>query len=245
MARTTKKLKELKDIPPIDPPKPVIMKMECKYEFSDAEKSELQSTLLLQLDEHDRLVIRKKAITTDLATRVKTSETDIGDTRTLLKDGYQMRMMDVRVEKDFDAGVKRFVRVDNGQTVDTVPLTPGDRQMDLPAAEEPKGWVEDESQFEKSTLKTFELWKADKDLGTLTIGRAGGQWYYGAQLAIGSRKGDMPLSPEGEAHKNRFDCVRHGAKAVLAWIKDVAPEFVEGFEPKIKEVVESQKEIVE
>lgn len=244
MARTTKNLKELKDIPPIDPPKPVIMKMECKYEFSDAEKSELQSTLLTQLDEHDRLVIRKKAITTDLATRVKTSETDISDTRTLLKDGYQMRMMDVRVEKDFDAGVKRFVRVDNGQTVDTVPLTPGDRQMDLPADVESDNHKDpDAIQWEREA--TFELWKADNDLGTLTIGRAGGQWYFGAQLLIGSRQGDMPLSPEGKAHKNRFDCVRQGAKAVLAWINDVAPEFVEGFEPKIKEVVESQKEIVE
>lgn len=234
------KPKQAKQENPEQKPKPAEKRetKQIKHTFTREEREKLSGELVQHIQETDRLEIEFQGIKERYKGSITTSQGRVAEVTGKLSSGCEWRWQECRVEFDHKAGKKRYFRTDTGELALLEDMTREDYQLKL--VPDP-----DKCQFEKATVKTFELWKADKDLGTLTIGRAGGQWYFGAQLVIGSRKGDMPLSPEGKAHKNRFDCVRQGAKAVLAWIKDVAPEFVEGFEPKIKEVVESQKEIVE
>lgn len=226
-------------------PKPEIIKRECKYTFTREEIEEINKELLAQLDHHAEVVERKKSITADMGARVKTAETEIRDTRTKLKDGFEFRQMDVRVEKDFKAGVKRFIRVDNGELVDSQPLSAFDRQGTLSGTE-----GTEEKPFnpviEGDVPATFiELWNAGEDKGVMALERRGGMWYYGADLKIGNRSGHRAISTAKPVFKDRFDAVKNGAKFVLSWINDVEPEAVDGFKARIQEVVAAQWGVVE
>ena len=103
-----------------------------KCELNDAEVSSLARELATANKTRARIEQRKKEIDSDLKSQIEAENSKIGRLSDLVQTGHEMRDVECRIELDTPSeGMKRYVRLDTGETVKEVKMSDIDRQTSL------------------------------------------------------------------------------------------------------------------
>lgn len=104
----------------------------CKVLLRDSEilesagKIGRQTQLLAEARE------RKKEVTAQLNADVEVHRTEVDRLGTLLANGYEYRPVECVESRDFESATIRITRTDTGEIVEDRPMTPAERQRELP-----------------------------------------------------------------------------------------------------------------
>ena len=102
-----------------------------KYELSEEEKRELASIMAMKLLEVDDIEAQKKSVMTTFKERIEAAQYSARTAAQQIKDGYEMRDVECRVEKDFIRGTIRYVRTDTFEEVRSKKMSQEEKQMHL------------------------------------------------------------------------------------------------------------------
>jgi hypothetical protein len=75
---------------------------------------------------------RKKEVTAQLNADVEVHRTEVDRLGTLLANGYEYRPVECVESRDFESATIRITRTDTGEIVEDRPMTPAERQRELP-----------------------------------------------------------------------------------------------------------------
>ena len=101
----------------------------CKYEFSAEEKRDNAQTLAIKTQDLEQAEDEKKSVMSTYKERIDKIALEVKSAARMYKDGYEMRDIECVVERDFDSGVVKFVRTDNGEIARTSKMTMAERQL--------------------------------------------------------------------------------------------------------------------
>ena len=125
------------------------VKKQCKYTFSDEERRENAEKLALFVSEKEIIEDEKKEEMSSFKNRIDEKNMQIRIYANRIRNGYDFRQMECREEKDFDAGVIRYIRTDNGEVVEE--------------KKKYQDFVEEHGDFEKAS-KEWEKYKKEKGI---------------------------------------------------------------------------------
>ena len=100
-----------------------------KYVFSENEKKEIASEMAQKVSEQNQAEDDKKAIMSDLKSRIDRIQAEVNSAATKLNNGYEMRNIKCEVIRDYKRKVIQFMRTDNGEIAREKPMTADDLQM--------------------------------------------------------------------------------------------------------------------
>ena len=124
--------------------------MWCKYQFSSEELRDIAERLAIKTQELDTAENEKKAVVAQFKERVEKINMEVKEAARNYKDGFVMKDIECYIERDFDLGVVRYVRTDNGEIAQTSKMTMAERQMTIDQAEQDaKKQAEDEMSDEE------------------------------------------------------------------------------------------------
>lgn len=103
----------------------------CKYDFTEDDKKEIAQKMAMKTLESGELEQQKKSVMTGFKNKIEAADLVARECANHLKDGYEMRSIECEVIRDYDDGVIRYVRVDNGECVRTDDITHEERQMHI------------------------------------------------------------------------------------------------------------------
>ena len=107
-----------------------------RYNFTDAEYLDHARKLGRLNEELARAEERKKSVSAELASMVKTLEDQVSAQSRLVSNGYEYRDIDCEVRfDDPERGKKRVVRLDTGEVVREAFMTGNELQETLPLTE--------------------------------------------------------------------------------------------------------------
>ena len=104
----------------------------CKHTFTEDEKREISTELAHCVSELSQKEDEKKAIMSDLKSQIDSLASRTNGLATKLNNGYEMRNIECEIERDYDAHVIRFFRLDTGELVRTRKMTSDDVEGTLP-----------------------------------------------------------------------------------------------------------------
>lgn len=102
-----------------------------KYQFSATEISEMAAELAQRTSELETAEDEKKAIVSDLKSRIDTLTSTVRQAATKINNGYEMRNVKCEVVEDFKAGTIKHIRTDTGEIVRTKKMSDEDRQQKI------------------------------------------------------------------------------------------------------------------
>lgn len=213
-----------------------------KHTLSPLEVEDYHKSLVCSMRANDESEKEFDDVKAEHKKHVADLDVEIDKYRLGCERGWEDRQVDCTVELSPGENKKRFYRCDTGEHVGTEEMNDYDRQLTIKE-------VDDKAPQEASATfsASIALWEAGEDLGLLRIvyTPAEGTWRYGLNLKIGKAKGEILASQLKATFSTREDAIRMGAKAALKWIKQVAPDHLEGFKAGIQAVVEQEKGKVE
>lgn len=133
--------------------KPKYKKLYLRCTFSDAEMMDLAGTMADKTQELKRIDANAKAAAAQFKGDKESTQNEIDNAARKYRDGYEMRDVECEETVDFESGVVRYWRTDNGDLAQERKLTNEERQMRLDEidAEKAKGpdAVDDSSDAEQ------------------------------------------------------------------------------------------------
>ena len=102
-----------------------------KYKFTEEEKAKMASSLANKQIDMKILEDEKKSVMSGYKDRIDRFEWEVNRLSRNIVDGFEFRDFECRVEKDYDAHLKRYYCVDSGELIDERPLDPSDYQQEL------------------------------------------------------------------------------------------------------------------
>jgi hypothetical protein len=123
-------------------------KLRCKVYLTEEEIRQAAETLAGKTQELDDVEAEKKASAAAYKERLERISGEIRTAARLYKDRYDMRDVECQVEKDYEAGLVRYIRTDTYETAKTDTMTMAERQRHVDEAIEPEGEEEDNERFE-------------------------------------------------------------------------------------------------
>lgn len=114
--------------------KPEYCMQYCKYQFTPEELREIAKTLAHKTQELGEIEEEKKAVASAFKERSDRVQAEQRSAARKYKDGYEMRNIECLVQRDYDAGVIRYIRTDNGEIASETKMTMAERQMTLSQA---------------------------------------------------------------------------------------------------------------
>lgn len=104
----------------------------CRVDLSDDDRMRLGKELAEAMCEKARIEYEKTCSTRRYKNLIAEQDSRAARASEALRDGYEMREVEVKLVRDADAGVMRTVRVDTGECVHTRYLETSDVQAELP-----------------------------------------------------------------------------------------------------------------
>ena len=205
-----------------------------KHVFSRDEKEKISQDLVGELAKQSGLEAEAKQVKSSYTAKLDEASARIGAYTQQLQSGFEMRLMECRVEYRPKDKKKDFFRTDSGELVVTEDMTQEDFQINL--------LIEDAA-FE--AREEIELWKAGSDSGKIVVGKAGARWTAAIRAKIGTNTLAERMTKESKSFKNRADALTAAVDRMLGWCESVSPGSRAGFEQKAKSIIEQQKERVE
>lgn len=92
-------------------------KEHCKYEFTEDEKKEISQKMALKVTELNQAENDKKAIMSDLKSRIDGLDAEISNAATKINNGYEMRFMDCEKIPDYEMKIWEYRRADNHELI--------------------------------------------------------------------------------------------------------------------------------
>jgi hypothetical protein len=100
--------------------------------LTDQEKLEFAAEVGRETQLHAAAKERKKEVMAQLTADVELHRTAVDRLGTLLANGYEYRTIDCLEVLDYELAVVRVTRTDTGEVCDIRPMTPSERQRELP-----------------------------------------------------------------------------------------------------------------
>ena len=100
-----------------------------KYQFSDSEKRDMAQELAQKVSDQQIAEDEKKAVMSDLKSKIDSLAAQSNSLATKLNNGYEMRNIKCEVEKDYTGGVVYHRRTDTFEVVRERKMTDEDRQL--------------------------------------------------------------------------------------------------------------------
>lgn len=113
-------------------------KLYLRCAFTDAEMGELAATMADKTQELKRIDANAKAAAAQFKSDKESAQNEIDNAARKYRDGYEMRDVECEETVDFEAGVVRYWRCDNGELAQQRQLTNEERQMRLDEIETEK-----------------------------------------------------------------------------------------------------------
>lgn len=210
-----------------------------KHTLSSLEVEDYHKSLVCSMRARDEADKQFDEVKAEHKKHVTDLQVEIDKYRLGCERGWEERQVDCTVELSPEENKKRFYRIDTGELVGTEEMNDYDRQLTIKEVDMKAPQV--------SVGQTIVLWEAGADLGLMDIQFDPSEkaWKYGLEMKIGNARGEVLISQLKATFANREDAVKMGAKAALKWIKQVAPDHLEGFKAGIQAVVEKEKGKVE
>jgi len=102
-----------------------------KYEFNDTELQDLARKALEKTRDIDELEDEKKSVMSEYKNKIDRATAELNVKRRKYLDGFEVRQVECRVERDYDREVIRYVRIDTGEELEGRTMTAQERQMRL------------------------------------------------------------------------------------------------------------------
>jgi hypothetical protein len=102
-----------------------------RHLFSEEELLEISSEMAQQVTSLKGFEDDKKALTSDFNGKIDSAKAQINSAATKLNNGYEYRTIKCEVERDYDAKVVRFYRIDTGELAKERPMTADELQLRL------------------------------------------------------------------------------------------------------------------
>lgn len=102
-----------------------------KHNFSGEEKKELAKTIAEKVSKKHEVEDDKKATMSSFKSTLDTLEMEINSCANKIQDGYEMRLMECREERDYKRKVVNFYRIDTGELVQQRPMSSDEMQLQL------------------------------------------------------------------------------------------------------------------
>jgi len=99
-----------------------------KYVFTDEEKKEMSTELALKVSNQSTAEDEKKAIMSDLKSKIDSLAAQSNNLANKLNNGYEMRIVKCEVVKDFKKNTVKIMRCDTGEVIKTREMSHEDRQ---------------------------------------------------------------------------------------------------------------------
>ena len=106
-------------------------KLYLRCTFTDAEMSELAGTMADKTQELKRIDANAKAAAAQFKSDKEAAQNEIDNAARKYRDGYEMRDVECEETVDFDSGVVRYWRCDNGELAQERKLTNEDARCGL------------------------------------------------------------------------------------------------------------------
>ena len=106
-----------------------------RYDFTDQEKLELSEKIARAVSDIAQAGVAEKTFKTQIKSRKQQAEAIISDCASKLNEGYEMKNIDCRIVKDYEAGLISYESVETGEVVEEREMTPQERQMELTESE--------------------------------------------------------------------------------------------------------------
>ena len=107
------------------------IKERLKYDFTDTEKLELGRELARELGELNQFEDELKEVKASYKAKIEKSQAAINYNSHKIYSGYEYRLIDCELIKDFDAKYIMKVRLDTGETFDGRPMTADELQQSM------------------------------------------------------------------------------------------------------------------
>ena len=106
----------------------------CKYQFSQEELRDIAEVLAIKTQDQEALEEEKKSVMSSFKERIESVALEVKGAARNYKDRYKMMDIECWVDRDFEAGLIRYVRTDTGEVAETKKMTMADRQMHIDEA---------------------------------------------------------------------------------------------------------------
>lgn len=222
-----------------------ILPKNVKHCFTAEERVKLSDDLVVALDAKTNAEAEFDSVKATYKAKITEAESRVGTLASSLRAGFDMRVKDCILEfrpedrqKDYFLAVPKDGKTSEltkGDLALTEPMTPGDFQQELIAAD---------SVYEKRASITLFPSVGD-DYGLIVVGELSGKWYAAGRVKIGSKVLEERLNAEQRSFKQRYDAIVNAAKRVSKWAGEQLKSDAKGFEAPIKAAVEAEKERVE
>ena len=106
----------------------------CKYKFNEDEMRKIAETLAHKTQDLEMIEEEKKAVVSAFKERIDRVSAEQRAAARKYKNGYEMRNIECEVQRDYDAGVIRYIRTDTGEVASEVQMTMAERQLTLESA---------------------------------------------------------------------------------------------------------------
>lgn len=103
----------------------------CKYTFNEEEKKKIATTMAEQVGQLHELQEQKKSLVSDIKSKMDAVTSTITTCARKIKDGYEMKSMNCRIEKVYERQQIRFIREDNDEVVEVRPMNPDELQLKM------------------------------------------------------------------------------------------------------------------
>jgi len=128
----------------------------CKYDFTSEELRDIAETLAIKTQDLEKVEDEKKSVMSSYKERAEKIALEIKTAARKYKDRYEMRDIECAVERDFETGEVRYIRIDNGEIARTSKMTMAERQMKIEDA------VKDHEDTRDRLLETSRIMTSEK-----------------------------------------------------------------------------------
>lgn len=120
---------------------PVIVNKELRYYFTDGDRLKMGDEMAKASEELEALEEEKADFAAKMKAKMGEAQGILKGTGRKIRMGFEMRMIECRMEKDFLTNTVRITRQDTGELVEERALTIEERQrfLDLPPGSGPGG----------------------------------------------------------------------------------------------------------
>jgi|WetSurMetagenome_2_1015567.scaffolds.fasta_scaffold235201_2 hypothetical protein len=107
----------------------------CKYVYKPDELRDIAETLAIKTQDKNAMEGEKKSVISSYKERIESIDVEIISAARKYKDRYEMKDIECFVERDFEQGIVKYIRTDNGEIAQTQKMTMAERQKTVMEAE--------------------------------------------------------------------------------------------------------------
>lgn len=103
----------------------------AKHEFSVDELNDLGRKALEKTRDIDELEDDKKAVVSEFKNKIDRATSELNIKRRKYLDGFEIRQVECKVERDYENSIIRYIRVDTGEELEAREMSTQEKQMRL------------------------------------------------------------------------------------------------------------------